>query len=137
MDVASGRVYISRDVVFDEAVFPFAALHPNAGARLRAEILLFPPDPVEPSLLATSGEQSADQSMINSPNPTNVSLISFDSVAAKHDSVQREEEIVDHNAYPLLTVDAGGGDTPAVAVGAVSSDGGTTLDAALLDKQSQ
>jgi hypothetical protein len=35
-------VYISRDIVFDEAVFPFAALHSNAGARLREEINLLP-----------------------------------------------------------------------------------------------
>lgn len=42
MDVASGRVYISRDVVFDETVYPFATLHPNAGARLRTELLLLP-----------------------------------------------------------------------------------------------
>lgn len=40
LDPKEGRVYISRDVVFDENVFPFASLHPNAGARLRAEILL-------------------------------------------------------------------------------------------------
>ena len=34
LDVSTGRVYISRDVVFDETVFPFSTLHPNAGARL-------------------------------------------------------------------------------------------------------
>jgi hypothetical protein len=28
--------------VFDEHVFPFAALHPNAGRRLREEIILLP-----------------------------------------------------------------------------------------------
>ncbi|XP_066385209.1 uncharacterized protein [Miscanthus floridulus] len=38
----TGRVYISRDIVFDENVFPFSELHPNAGARLRAEISLLP-----------------------------------------------------------------------------------------------
>lgn len=43
LDVSEGRVYISRDVVFDESVYPFARLHPNAGARLRSEILLLPP----------------------------------------------------------------------------------------------
>jgi hypothetical protein len=48
-DVSTGRVYISRDVVFDEKKFPFAALHPNAGRRLRKEILLFPSD--TPSLV--------------------------------------------------------------------------------------
>jgi histone deacetylase 1/2 len=35
LDVTSGRVYISRDVVFDETVFPFSKLHPNAGSLLR------------------------------------------------------------------------------------------------------
>jgi hypothetical protein len=42
LDVAEGRVYISHDVVFDETVFLFHKLNPNAGARLRAEILLLP-----------------------------------------------------------------------------------------------
>jgi hypothetical protein len=35
-------VYISRDIVFDETVFPFASLHANAGAHLKADILLLP-----------------------------------------------------------------------------------------------
>jgi hypothetical protein len=42
LDVSQGRVYISRDVVFDENVFPFVSLHPNAIALLRKEILLLP-----------------------------------------------------------------------------------------------
>jgi histone deacetylase 1/2 len=42
LEISTGRVYISRDVVFDENVFPFASLHPNAGAQLRNEILLLP-----------------------------------------------------------------------------------------------
>ena len=36
-------MYISRDVVFDEHVFPFSELHPNAGKILKNEILLLPP----------------------------------------------------------------------------------------------
>jgi hypothetical protein len=48
LDVSEGRVYISRDVVFDEIVFPFSELHPNAGACLRGEILLLPPDLLNP-----------------------------------------------------------------------------------------
>lgn len=43
LDVSTGHIYISRDVVFDESVFPFAKLHPNAGALLRSQILLLPP----------------------------------------------------------------------------------------------
>jgi hypothetical protein len=40
--VSSGRVYISRDVIFDEEIFPFTELHSNVGARLRVEINLLP-----------------------------------------------------------------------------------------------
>jgi hypothetical protein len=29
--------------VFDETVFPFSQLHPNAGSQLHAEILVLPP----------------------------------------------------------------------------------------------
>ena len=32
LDISTGRVYISRDVVFDESIFPFSNLHPNAGS---------------------------------------------------------------------------------------------------------
>lgn len=39
-DISSGRVYISRDVVFDETIFPFDDFHPNAGQQLRSELLL-------------------------------------------------------------------------------------------------
>jgi hypothetical protein len=32
LDPKAGRIYISRDVIFYEQVFPFASLHPNASA---------------------------------------------------------------------------------------------------------
>jgi histone deacetylase 1/2 len=54
LDVNTGRVYISRDVVFDENVFPFASLHPNAGKRLREETLLLPPQ----NIACTNGDVS-------------------------------------------------------------------------------
>jgi hypothetical protein len=54
LDVTEGRVYISRDVVFDEDIYPFAQLHPNAGARLRFEILLLPPSLLNPLILGTT-----------------------------------------------------------------------------------
>jgi hypothetical protein len=44
LDVSIGRRYISRDVIFDENIFPFHSLHPNAGSRFRKEILLLPHD---------------------------------------------------------------------------------------------
>jgi hypothetical protein len=40
VDPRSGRVYISRDVAFDESVFPFSELNPNAGRRLQEEFSL-------------------------------------------------------------------------------------------------
>jgi len=42
LDIPSGRVYVSRDVIFDETIFPFSKLHQNAGARLCSEISLLP-----------------------------------------------------------------------------------------------
>lgn len=49
LDPAEGRIYISRDVVFNEHVYPFASLNPNAGARLRAELSLLPDVLLNPS----------------------------------------------------------------------------------------
>jgi hypothetical protein len=43
LEPTSYRVYISCDVIFDETTFPFATLHPNAGALLKAKILLLHP----------------------------------------------------------------------------------------------
>jgi hypothetical protein len=40
LDIHTGRIFISRDVVFDENIFPFKELHSNAGALLRRDILL-------------------------------------------------------------------------------------------------
>jgi hypothetical protein len=44
LEPKTGRVYISRDVVFDEQIFPFEDLHENVGAKLRQEISLLSPD---------------------------------------------------------------------------------------------
>jgi hypothetical protein len=41
--VSEGCVYISRDIVFDETVYPFSKLNPNAGTNLRKEISLLSP----------------------------------------------------------------------------------------------
>jgi hypothetical protein len=50
------RVYISRDVIFYEQVFPFEDLHENAGAKLRQEILLLPSN-LLPSYDGVHGDQ--------------------------------------------------------------------------------
>lgn len=49
LDPAEGRIYISRDVVFDESIFPFSSLRPNVGAQLQAEIALLPPSLLSPN----------------------------------------------------------------------------------------
>jgi len=69
LDITSGRVYISRDVTFDETIFPFVEMHLNAGPRLRSEILLLSPDSV-----AIRGDSSLDDQHVNLPvNLPNVS----------------------------------------------------------------
>lgn len=50
LDISTGRVYVSRDVIFDEMVFPFSTLHPNAGAHLRSEIALLPTHLLSPTV---------------------------------------------------------------------------------------
>jgi hypothetical protein len=72
-DPSEGRIYIFRDVVFDENVFPFARLHPNAGMRLRAELALLPDILKNPSAPSSSDFGNAtvrDQTLVNSL-PTN------------------------------------------------------------------
>jgi len=66
LEISSGRVYISRDVVFDEGVFPFSALHSNAGARLRAEISLLPS-----GLTNFLGTEQLNDQVFDSSNPAN------------------------------------------------------------------
>jgi hypothetical protein len=62
LNVTGGRIYISRDVFFDEIVYPFSKLNPNAGARLRSTILLLPPQ-IQPHNLPTHGaDLSEDRS---------------------------------------------------------------------------
>jgi hypothetical protein len=51
--------YISHDVVFDETLFPFAALHPTAGARYTSDVLLLP-DPY-------NSRANSDDLVTNSP----------------------------------------------------------------------
>jgi hypothetical protein len=59
LDVAEGQVHISHDVVFDETVYPFHKLNPNAGTWFRAEILLLPAT----SQNHGSGDEFIDASM--------------------------------------------------------------------------
>jgi len=79
LDPKEGRVYISRDVIFDEHVFPFSSLHPNAGAQLRAELSLLPD-----ILLNPGGMHASDHSLF-APLPTNASHCSMGDTAGAGD----------------------------------------------------
>jgi hypothetical protein len=82
LDISTGRVYISRDVVFDEDVLPFSRLHPNVGARLQFETLLLPSNLLNPS----DGDELIDDSVSNDANPTNFG-------ARNHNLQAQQEEI--------------------------------------------
>ena len=66
LDVSTGRIYISRDVIFDEHVFPFSELHANGGAKLREEISLIPSHLLHPSYFSMGTTMHTD--VINSSN---------------------------------------------------------------------
>lgn len=99
LDVTSGRVYISRDVVFDEHIYPFSDLHPNAGHCLRAEILLLPEH-----LLNPSRDEHVDQSVINSStNPAHESPVDVATSAdAAAEISGRTGQILEQNTHGFL-----------------------------------
>lgn len=78
LDPKAGCIYISRDVIFDEQVFPFASLHPNASAQLRDELALLPDILMNPSC-SSGGAQISDQRLF-SLVPTNTSQLPGESV---------------------------------------------------------
>jgi hypothetical protein len=72
LDIPTIRVYISRDVIFDENVFRFVNLHPNVRARLWFKIVLLPPALLNHSIPDQGGELANDH-VANISNPaTNI-----------------------------------------------------------------
>jgi hypothetical protein len=69
LDPKEGRVYISRDVIFDEHVFPFAHLHPNVGAKLRTKLSLLPD--ILHNSSSIFGDARLHDKHADSPNRTN------------------------------------------------------------------
>lgn len=69
LDPFEGWVYISRDVTFDEHVFPYAELHPSAGAHLRSEISLLPDTFLNSS--SNFGDAILHDHAASTPVPTN------------------------------------------------------------------
>jgi hypothetical protein len=64
-------VYISRDIVFNESVLPFASLHSNTGAQLRADILLLPSS-LQP--LSMHNHEERDLQIDHDANPADPTL---------------------------------------------------------------
>jgi hypothetical protein len=77
LDISTGRVYISRDIVFDENILPFASLHANAGARLHAEIDLLPLSLQPLNLHSHEGPELQGATDVNPANATNTVAESF------------------------------------------------------------
>jgi hypothetical protein len=88
LDISSGRIYISRDVVFDEKVFPFAALPHNAGVRYTADVLLLP------------SQSCGDDKITDNANHSTVSVLHVPSFV-QH-GVQGGVDSTSNNGAPFL-----------------------------------
>lgn len=110
LDSSTGRVYISRDVVFDETLFPFAHLHPNAGARLRQEILLLPDH-----LIPAGDVQIADQTVANNNQPSPSDVCVQEQTATGVESIEDPSARSDADLLPLQHVDPDADSLPAPA----------------------
>jgi len=113
LDPSEGRVYISRDIVFDETVFPFTELHANAGARLRAEISLFPSS----LLTSTSFGDAKLTDQHTNPNPSMKSAQNLVDAGTK--TVENGEETEDPG-HDFMCLQPGGSH-------GAGSRGGSTL----------
>ena len=103
LEVSTGRVYISRDVVFDETIFPFSELHPNAGALLRKEILLLPDEMRNPNF---GGVSCTDQPVTIDPG--------LSSAAA---GLQEENLVQNYEVLPREYVDTAAATTDDLNIG--------------------
>ena len=93
LDVSSGHVYILRDVVFDENIFPFSTLHSNAGARLRSEILLLPSSMTNYNTTSPGGTHVVTL-VANIPLPSNNLIVSdADDVVSGENGTTHEQEM--------------------------------------------
>ena len=101
-------------------MFPFKELHPNAGARLRVEILLLPENlhQIDPSSCL---EQLADQSVHDSP-ATNVSCV--DSPNFSGDNPQQDYSL----ERPFMGALPAGGSTGTGALSGADSPASVPLD---------
>jgi histone deacetylase 1/2 len=93
LEPSTGRVYVSRDVVFDENIFHFASMHENAGARLRQEVLLLPEHLRNPS----QGEATSIGPMITDEH---ANLDDVQVVAGIHEYREENSDQFEHQMRP-------------------------------------
>jgi len=99
LEPSTGRVYLSRDVVFDEDVFPFSSLHANAGAKLKNEISLLPKN------LAPQSFGDVD---CHVPNVTDLAVPDNCDPMQENNEVQDGQEIIDVEAMdPPVPINPG------------------------------
>jgi hypothetical protein len=97
LDLSTERIYTSRDVIFDEHVFPFTTLHLNVRPRLKAKVALhstlFP--------ASTVGSLTPGGHVVNFPSASNQDSISF---GVQHNSTNTEDSTAPESA-PEATSD--------------------------------
>lgn len=109
LDISTGWVYISQDIVFDEQVFPFSTLHPNIGAQLRAEINLLPPE-----LVSSRGTmlQAPDSGLCSNQIPSENSALEGDFMQGVT-STRPEVDLAPGAAAPTTSAPSTSGSMPA------------------------
>jgi hypothetical protein len=142
LDVAEGCIYISRDVVFDETVYPFSKLNPNASSCLRSKILLLPSHS-QPSHLPGHEDEILDLSsgkapiILASANPSCSPKVSAEHLE-ENNVVFNRFEVVQARGVPSVEHDEDLSQPAAIPPTSDSSGGNPRTDSALpfLDKGS-
>jgi hypothetical protein len=120
---------MSSDVIFDETVFPFASLHPNARAQLKAEILL-----LHPTLHNAQGEGHVDApNMSNSANSAPESYAEIGTQQGSSNNAENEEVevVVDLVATDILGMRSNVDAAPGAANDSDSSVDGAGIESSL------
>jgi hypothetical protein len=99
LDTRTSRIYISRDVVFYEDLFPFSKLHDNAGARLTSEILLLPPT----LLPSNSGVINNGVPVTDFHTSDQTNVVSGDNSNMQHAEINADHTLVLQDAAPTST----------------------------------
>jgi hypothetical protein len=106
LDTRTGHIYISRDIVFDEDLFPFSKLHDNVGARLTSEILLLPPTLLPSnSEVVNNGVPVTDFHTSDQP-----SIVSGDNSNMQHAEINADHTLMLQDVAPTSTPASEGGD---------------------------